>query len=303
MKDIHIRALVLFLFLVNTTMVYAQQKNIVPDKVEFEELSSGHQFTEGPYWLDDGTLIFSDIPANTIFEWTEKYGTRVWKRPSGHSNGITKDNAGNIILAQHDRRVSKILPDGREIPLATHYKGARLNSPNDLVVTKRGIIYFTDPPFGIEESEQETGKNAVYMLDASGNVTQLATDFERPNGVALSPNEDVLYVNDSFRAHIKAFDINENGHLENERIFALMEDEERDGLPDGMKVDVHGNIYSTGAGGLWIFTPEGELIDRIFTPKVTTNLAWGGEELNLLFLTAQESIYRITLNTRGIIQR
>jgi len=283
--------------------VYAQEnKDIIPDDVTFEEIATGFEFTEGPYWQESGVLLFSDIPANIIYQWTEDDGVSIWKKPSGHSNGITKDLHGNILLAQHDRRVSKIQPDGEEVPLAKRYQGKKLNSPNDIIVSKQGIVYFTDPPFGIDKQQKELSSNGVYKLDASG-LTLLADDFERPNGLALSPDEQTLYVDDSFRAHIKAFDVKEDGMLENERIFAKMEDEEREGLPDGMKVDIHGNVYATGAGGIWVFTPEGELIDRILTPKVATNLVWGGKDLNTLFVTAQESVYKITLNTTGLKQR
>ncbi len=279
----------------------AAQQSPVPDGAEVETIASDFGFTEGPYWHEDGFLIFSDIPGNTIFRWTPEDGSvDVYRRPSGHSNGITVDNEGHLILAQHDGRVSLIEDDGQETPLATEYQGSRLNSPNDVVVKSDGTIYFTDPPYGVSEEDKELDVHGVYRISGSGKAQLLTDQFSRPNGLTFSPDESRLYVNDSQSNEIHVFEVNHDGSLSNGRLFAQPEDPDADGGPDGMKVDTNGNLYTTGPGGIWIYSPDGEVVDRIPTPESATNVAFGGPDNQTLFITGPNSVFRIELNATGI---
>ena len=277
----------------------------VPDDPEVEKVAGGFEFIEGPYWHEDGYLLFSDIPANTIYRWTPGEGTAVYHEPSGNSNGITADEEGNLILAQHGRRrIARVDAEGNETAVAERYQGDRLNSPNDVVVASDGSMYFTDPPYGIEEGEQELDVNGVYRVPAGGGAPeQLVDDFARPNGIALSPDESKLYVNDTQRGHIRVFDVQDDGSTANGRLFAELEDPNAQGGPDGMKVDAQGNVYSTGPGGVWVFSPEGELLSRISVPGQSTNVGWGGEDLKTLFVTSTEGLFRVPLNVRGVQQQ
>lgn len=292
------RMMLVILLLLTAGMVQAQTP--VPEGAEVEKVADGFQFLEGPYWHSDGYLLFSDIPANTIYRWTPDSEAEVFRRPSGHSNGITASLSEDLVLAQHDRRISRITADGREIVLADRYRGQRLNSPNDVVVASDGTVYFTDPPYAISEDQQELDVNGVFRIDGTGELTLLVEDFVRPNGLAFSPDESRLYVNDSQQGHIRVFDVADDGTVSNGRVFAELDDPDAEGIPDGMKVDQQGNLYSTGPGGVWVFAPDGELLDRIVTPERATNVAWGGPELRTLYITASSSVYRIRLGVPGL---
>jgi sugar lactone lactonase YvrE len=270
---------------------------------QVEKLAGGFQFTEGPVWIPDGYLLFSDIPANIIYKWTPgSEGAEVWREPSGHSNGLTLDKMGRLIACEHDRRVSRTESDGTVVTLAEQYEGKRLNSPNDIVVKSDGSIYFTDPPYGL--SNQQEGKeldfNGVYRLAPDGTLALLDDSFERPNGLAFSPDESVLYVDDTHKGHIRAFDVQPDGTLVNGRVFAAFgKDPGKDGAPDGMKVDVRGNVFCTGPGGVWVYNPASELLGVIQPPEVPANLAWGDDDLKTLYLTARTGLYRIRVKTGG----
>lgn len=269
-----------------------------------ERLGTGCQFTEGPLWhVAEGYLLFSDIPANQIKRWSPDSGITTYRSPSGSSNGLTYDKQGRLIACEHaNRRVSRTEVDGTIAAIATHYNGMRLNSPNDLVVKSDGSIYFTDPPYGIMVDDGEVrGKEldfqGVFRL-ASGDLTLLADDFDRPNGICFSPDESVLYVDDTARMHIRAFEVQPDGTLGNGRIFA--EESGENGVPDGMKVDERGNVYATGPGGVWIFDATGKHLGVIRVPEITANLAWGGDDWKSLFITATTSIYRVECKVSGI---
>ena len=278
------------------------QTSPVPEGAEVEEVVTGFRFTEGPHWHPDGFLVFSDIPANTVYRWMpDSAEADVYRRPSGNSNGIAEDLDGRLLLAQHGwRRVSRLDSLGRETAIATHYEGRRLNSPNDLAVRSDGAVYFTDPPYGIDESEEELGFYGVYRIDPSGDSTVVLADssFIRPNGVAFSPDERVLYVADSQERLVRAFDVAEDGALSNGRLFVSVADSAR-GTADGMEVDVEGNLYTTGAGGIWVVAPDGAVLDRIAVPQSATNVAWGGSDYRTLYITAGSSVYAIELDVQG----
>ncbi len=272
-----------------------------------EKVADGFQFTEGPLWLlsdagNGGFLLFSDIPANTIFKWQPGMAAaEVWRSPSGNSNGLTLDAAGRLLACEHGaRRVSRTKADGTLVTLADRYQGQRLNSPNDIVVRSDGSIYFTDPPYGLPRQKEgrELDFNGVYRLAPDGALTLLDDTLPRPNGLAFSPDESVLYVDDSQEGIIRAYDVQPDGAVSNARLFAELRGS-KPGVPDGMKIDVQGNIFCTGPGGVWVFDPGGEKLGVIEVPQVPANLAWGDDDLETLYITAQSGLYRIRVKTGG----
>ena len=279
--------------------------DLIDADAQIELLGTGCQFTEGPIWNAQGKfLLFSDIPANQMKKWTPESGITTFRAPSGKSNGLTYDKQGRLIACEHaNRRVSRTEADGTVATIASHYNGKRLNSPNDVVVKLDGSIYFTDPPYGLTaaygvEGKQELDFQGVYRLSSDGTLTLLVADFDRPNGLCFSPDESILYINDTARMHIRAFDVRRDGILANGRVFA--EEQGTNGAPDGMKVDERGEVYVTGPGGIWIFNPSGAHLGVIQTPEKAANLAWGGDDWGTLFITASTSIYQVQLKVSGI---
>lgn len=280
--------------------------DLVDSEAVVEQLTTGCQFTEGPLWHYIGRyLLFSDIPANKMRQWNSESGMTVFREPSGKSNGLTYDKGGHLIACEHaNRRVSRTTADGDVITIASHYQGKRLNSPNDVVVKSDGSIYFTDPPYGLSsafgaESEKELDFQGVYRLSPDGEtLTLLVDDFDKPNGICFSPDESILYINDTQRMHVRSFDVQLDGTIANDRVFA--EEKGENGKPDGMKVDVQGNVYVTGPNGIWIFAPDGTHLGIIIIPERCANLAWGGDFWKSLFITASTSVYRIKCKVEGI---
>lgn len=270
----------------------------VPEDATLDKIADGFQFVEGPVWHPDGFLIFSDIPGNTVYKWDPATGsTEAFHQPSGNSNGLSLDLQGNVLLCQHGkRRVARLEADGTETALATHYNGKRLNSPNDLAVKSDGSIYFTDPPYGISSGQEELGFYGIYRLTPEGKVMLLDKSLNRPNGICFSPDETKLYVNDSQARRIYVWDVKEDLTLGNRKLFYTMSG---NGAADGMKVDTQGNLYSTGPGGVWIFAPDGSLLDKISVPGQTANLNWGDADYQTLYITAQKAVYKIRLNAVG----
>ena len=283
----------------------AQNKlwDILPRRPILTQLATGFSFTEGPIWCGD-YLLFSDIPQNRIVKLKIRdNGPEVttFRCPSGNSNGLTLDTSGRLIICHHSMRaVTRICIDSSADVLATRYQKKRLNSPNDVVVRSDGSIFFTDPPYGLKDLSvwKEQDFNGVYRISPDGELLLLVDDFERPNGLAFSPDESVLYIDDSAKKHIRAFDVSRSGSLCNGRIFLDMQDTEP-GVPDGMKVDVQGNIYCTGPGGIWIVSPEGEYLGRIVLPEIPSNLAWGGADKKTLYITARSSVYCMLMKIPG----
>jgi len=278
--------------------------HILTEESELERLATDFQFTEGPVWNASGEfLLFSDIRANRIYKWSPTKGITIFREPSGNSNGLTYDKEGRLIICEHsNRRLTRIDKDETYTVLIERFRNKHLNSPNDVVVKSNGMIYFTDPPYGINPEEQELSFQGVYFINPkSKKVTLLKDDFDRPNGISFSPDETVLYIADSSikQRHIRAFDVASDGTIRNNRVFAEIRSE-LPGNPDGMKVDIEGNLYVAAAGGLWIFSKDGEYLGTIRTPEQPANCAWGDEDWKSLFITARTSIYRIKLGVSGI---
>jgi gluconolactonase len=279
-------------------------KQIIPEKAILEQVATGFGFTEGPLWCGD-YLLFSDIRRNRIVRFrmrSEGPEITTYRSPSGNSNGLTVDRSGRLIVCEHSgRRVTRTEVDGSVSILAERYDGRRLNSPNDVVVRSDGSIYFTDPSFGLGSPPKwkELSFNGVYRITPDGELVLLADDFEMPNGLAFSPDEDILYINDTIRNHIRAFDVSDNGGISNGRVFIKMEGEEI-GRPDGMKVDQQGNVYCTGPGGIWIMQPDGKCLGRVMMPEQPANFGWSDRDWKTLYITARTSIYRLRLLVAGI---
>jgi gluconolactonase len=288
---------------------------IAPDAV-IERVAGGLGFTEGPVWRG-GVLLFSDIPNNRIARWRRlAEGPELTTYATGRSNGLTLDRQGRVLAAEHGgRRVARVADDGARTVLVEQFQGRRLNSPNDIVVRSDGALYFTDPPYALHPSApgmtrpkgwwkasipgKEQPCNGVYRLTPDGNLKLLAEDFALPNGLAFSPDESVLYIDDSERKHIRAFDVRADGDLTNGRILLDMASSDP-GVPDGLKVDLQGNVFSTGPGGIWVCRTDGTLLGRIVLPELPANLAWG-EDGSVLFVTARTSVYRVQTRTRGAL--
>ena len=280
--------------------------DLVDEAATVERLATGFEFTEGPVWSPDGHLLFSDIPGNVIRRWDEATGIEEWRRPSNKSNGLTYDAEQRLITCEHaTSQVTRTEPDGAVTTIASHYEGKELNSPNDVVVASDGSIYFSDPPFGRMagfgvEREQELDFQGVYRLAAeSGELTLLVDDFQTPNGLCFSPDESLLYVNDSMRMQIRVFEARADRTLGNGRIFFTEPGSPEDGVPDGMKVDELGNVYCTGPGGIWVLSPEAEHLGTIEVPEGVANLNWGDPDWRTLYITATHSLYRLRLKVAG----
>jgi len=295
---------------------------LLPRDAKIEVLAGGFEWSEGPVWIPKGGyLLFSDIPNNVIVKWHPKKGTSEFLKPSGYTgtapftgaepgtNGLMLDSKGRPIMCCHgDRQVVRLEKDGTRTVLAAKYKGKRLNSPNDLVFHKNGDLYFTDPPYGLpkryEDPARELDWCGVYRLSKDGRLTLLTKEMSRPNGIAFSPDYKTLYVanSDPKAAIWKSFPVKEDGTLGKSKLLydATKFVGKRPGLPDGMAVDVDGNIWATGPGGVHIFTPQGKLLGRISTGEKTANCTFGGPDGGTLFLTADMYLCRVPTKTRGM---
>jgi gluconolactonase len=295
-----------------------QFDRLVPPDAKIEKLADGFDWAEGPVWIkEEGCLLFSDIPKNSIFKWKEGQGISLYLKPSGYSgskprggepgsNALLRDADGNLILCEHgDRRVSRLTKNKEHNTIAGSYQGKRLNSPNDAVFKSNGDLYFTDPPYGLEKNWDDPAREldfcGVYRVTPAGEITLLTKDMSRPNGLAFSPDEKTLYVANSDYAKPvwMAFDVKPDGTIANGRVFFDSTPWiKKKGLPDGMKVDEHGNLFATGPGGVHVFTPEGKHLGSIDPGVATANCAWG-DDGSTLYMTADKNLCRIKLATKG----
>jgi gluconolactonase len=303
---------------------------VAPD-ARVEVLARGYKWSEGPVWTG-GALLFSDVPNNVIWRWTEKEGAREFLRPSGYtgsvprggepgSNGLAVDDRGNLYLCQHgDRRIARHLhneqvlgPGGPSVfeTIAGSFEGKRFNSPNDVVVRPNGDVYFTDPIYGLEGHEKDPKReipwSGVYRRDPAGKVTVLDKEMTFPNGLAFSPDGKTLYVSqsDPARAIWNAYDVDDKGGVKNRRVFfdaTALAKAGKKGLPDGMKIDLAGNLFATGPGGVLVLTPAGKHLGTIVTGEPTANCAFG-DDGQTLYMTANDKLTRIKLKTRGAVAK
>jgi len=291
---------------------------IVPKGAKVEKLASGFQFIEGPIWHPDGYLLFSDPNANTIYRWTPDGSVSVFRSKSGYtgtdigeyhqpgSNGLTLDPNGLLTIDEHgNRRVTRLERTGKITVLADRYDGKRLNSPNDLVYRSDGTLYFTDPPFGLpkafDDPRKELPFSGVYMVRDS-QVTLLTKEMSGPNGIAFSPDERYLYVDnwDLKRKVLMRYDVAADGTVSNGRVFYDFTRLPEPVALDGIKVDERGNVYVSAPGGVWILSPAGKPLGRIVPPEHDANFAWGDADRRALYLTASTGLYRIRLNVAGV---
>lgn len=286
-------------------------RDLLVSSAALDELYTGCRWAEGPVWFNDGGyLLFSDIPNERVLRWIEGAGTSVYRAPSNFINGNTRDREGRLVSCEHGgRRVIRTEIDGTITTLADRYQGKRLNSPNDVVVKSDGSVWFSDPSYGIlsdyegYKADEEQPSRNVYRLDpVNGELTVVVDDFLQPNGLCFSPDERLLYVADSGASHkpdaprhIRVFDVTEGKRLTNGRVFAHIDK----GIPDGMRTDVDGNLWSSAADGVHCFHPDGSLLGKILVPQAVANLTFGGPRRNRLFITASTSLYAIYTATRG----
>lgn len=282
---------------------------IMAEDAKVERVATGFKFTEGPVW-DGSSVLFTDIPADTIFRWTPNVAgasegkISAFRNPSGQANGLTLDAKKNLIACEHKtRRVSRTV-NGQAQTIAERFEGKRFNSPNDACFAADGALYFTDPIYGLPDSKlRELDYEGVFRLAPDGKITLLARDFVHPNGIALSPDGKRLYVADSDPnlSHIRVFDVLADGTLANGKVFAVCKTEGLKNPPDGLKVDKAGNVYTSAPGGVWVLAPSGTLLGLIPVPENTTNVAWGDADGKTLFITAQKSLYRVRLLAEGLM--
>ena len=269
----------------------AAAQSPIPDGAVLERIASGLQFTEGPIWMD-GALLFSDIPADRVYRWTEADGLSVFRQPSQHSNGLALDADGRLLLAQHGaRRVARLEGDA-EVPLATEYDGQTLNSPNDIAVHPDGSLYFTDPTWGVDGRPAPLGFTGVYRLAPDGALTLLVDSLYQPNGIAFSPDHATLYVSTSDQRTVVAYDVADHA-LSNGRVFVEMTGGASYDAADGMEVDAAGNLWTSGTRGVWVVAPDGTVLDVLDVPGQTTNVAWGDADGQTLYVTSGPNVYRL----------
>jgi gluconolactonase len=297
----------------------ARLDSLLPADAKLEVLASGFDWSEGPvWWPQEKAVLFSDIPRNSVMIWREGHGVKLWMKPSGFtgpadygrepgSNGLTFDPQGRLVFCEHgDRRVSVLEKDGGKRTLVDNYMAKRLNSPNDAVFRSNGDLYFTDPPYGLpkqaDDPRKELDFQGVFRLSKDGKLTLLTKEMTRPNGIAFSPDEKTLYVanSDPKRAIWMAFPMNADGTTGQGKVFADVTEMvgKHKGLPDGLKVDQHGNLFATGPGGVHIYSPDGKLLGRIETGEATANCAWG-DDGSTLYITADMYLCRVKTKTRG----
>jgi gluconolactonase len=291
---------------------------VLDKNLSIQKLAEGFDWCEGPVWIDDH-LLFSDVPMNTIFQWSEREGISIFLQPSGYtgkvprggepgSNGLARDREGRLILCQHgNRQIARLEKNGKFITIANQYRSRKLNSPNDVVVKSNGDIYFTDPPYGLPNNVNDRTKElpfqGVYRWSATDkHVTLLTSDLSRPNGLAFSPDEKILYIanSDPTNAVWMAFSVKADGTLDKGRVFfdATPMTKGKKGLPDGMKVDARGDLWATGPGGVLIISPEAKHLGTLATGEATGNCAWG-DDGSTLYITADMYLCRVRTKVKG----
>ncbi len=295
--------------------------DLVDEDVNVEKIATGYVFTEGPVWHSrERHLTFSDIyddHGGTMYRWTEADGARIFRRPSNHANGNTYGSRGRLITCEHDRRLVATNPDGSIQPLVERYGSARLNSPNDVIrVPDSDDLIFTDPPYGLRQPDgaivgKEYPENAVFRFSEATSTLTMLTSLDSPNGLVMPDDGSKLFVCDTTHAVVHVWDVNPDGSLANKRQFCELRHGSSTGRPDGMKLDVLGNVYVAGNSpeGIWVFSPEGTLLGFIGLGEERNrqgtaaggpaNLAWGEDDWQTIFATAVSSVYRLRMKVAG----
>ena len=267
-------------------------------EVRVDRVAAGNIFTEGPVWSRDGYLVFSDIPSNKIFQLEPGMPVGIFRSNSNGASGNTFDAQGRLYTCEsHLRRITRTDKKGKVEVLAEKWQGKRFNAPNDIVVRKDGQIYFTDPAFGNQEDSRELDFFGVYHISRRGEMELVAKPKGRPNGIAISPNGNILYVTNSDERNVRAYDLDKNGAASNERILVS----HIEGVPDGMRVDEKGNLY-VAAAKLEAYTPEGKQLGSVPLAETPSNCAFGDADFESLYITARTSVYRLRLNVKGSVQ-
>ncbi|WP_435011329.1 SMP-30/gluconolactonase/LRE family protein [Tundrisphaera lichenicola] len=273
------------------------------DSDSVETVADGLVFTEGPLWLPDGSLLFQDIKAERTYKVAPDGSVRVLREQTHAANGQTFDPKGRVVFCeQNGRRISRMDPDGSNVETVVEaWEGKRLNSPNDIVARSDGLLYFTDPPYGVQPDDREIPFQGVYALDGLGIPRPVLDDFEKPNGLAFSPDDRTLYVCDTARYHVRAFDVEKSGTIDQAsgRVFCTL-DPGQAGGPDGMKVDLEGRVYVAVALGVWVFEPDGKLLGILGLPQRPSNLNWGGPGGKTLAITAVDHVYKVRFQAAGL---
>jgi gluconolactonase len=267
---------------------------VVAHDATVRKLAGGMRFTEGPAWSDTqgGWLVFSDIPANELKRWTSGGGLTTWRTPSNNANGNLFDAEGRLVSCEHgSRSVTRTDRDGLVETLVMSYDGKRLNSPNDLAITRAGIIYFTDPSYGLGQRPKEQAGQFVYRFDpATRDIKPVITEVDMPNGIAFSPDEKLLYVADSGKTKdVRVYPVKPDGSVGEGKVFCHLDL----GAPDGIRTDADGRLWSSAGDGVRVYLPDGTLIGTILTPEPAANLCFGGADGKTLFITARTSLYAI----------
>ena len=281
-------------------------KLMINDNSQLMTIYSGAEWSEGPVFIKNRNMVvWSDIPNDRMLSWTPNAGVEIFRAPSGYSNGNFLDLQGQLLTCEHgNRRISRTNKNGEIVTIVDNFNGKKLNSPNDLVVKSDGSIWFTDPPYGIlsdkegHKSESELEGNFVFRYDPIvDKLTLISDDFDKPNGIAFSPDEKLLYIADSGNPkNIRVFNVSEDGESINKgRVFA----EISPGVPDGFRVDTDGNVFTSASDGIQVFTPSGVMLGKILVPERTANCAFGGKNRETLFITASTSLYSIVMNAKG----
>ncbi|MEH2172229.1 SMP-30/gluconolactonase/LRE family protein [Nostoc sp.] len=287
---------------------------IIRPEASLQKLANGAVHSEGPvYFHEDDSVVWSDAHGNRLLRWSPTDNVTVLRDPSDYQSGNYRDLEGRLVACSSGlRAIIRREDNGEWKVLVDRYQGKRLNSPNDLVVKSDGTIWFTDPPYGITEpnqgygGEQEQPGSYVYRFDpATGEIYPVVTDMVRPNGLAFSPDESMLYVSDTAAFnipggphHIRVYEVVGDRYVKNGRVFAVIEP----GQPDGLRVDEHGNVFTSSQDSVQIYAPDGTRLGKILVPETSANLTFGGKEGDRLFITAGHSLYAIDLNTRGVQQ-